>query len=943
MAVATLVGAAAWGLGAARADRQARVNSLHDARDLVERLRGSLANELREADVESMQSELSMFGGTRHVLFAGLVDGSGRIVAASEQGVAGQPASAVLPARTGRAWAVHLETIAWTMRAARAGVRPEPAGCRIHAYAALPPSAAFANGGFVYLLYDYANDCAAARRAAAGNAALLAALLAIAAAVLWWYLQQAVTARVQGLVAAVERFGRGERDVQIAPGGGDEIAGAGQALARMMASVTDAERQSREAQARYRALVEHLPGAAYIDSGERPGWTRYISPQIATLFGHDAATWIAGGPEYWLAHLHPEEREQVWQEWRRACETGDMFDREYRLLSPAGAQHWVHEIAGSGGFVESGEQLKFGVMLDVSERKRAEEALRASEHMLQTAQAVGHIGSWYAEPDLRGRLVCSEECARIFGLRAGQPGEPALRWLAGVHPGDREPLLAALAALLHNGAPVSARYRYRRPGGDERWIHSYAELAPGPGGGTPRLLGVAQDVTAQIEAERRIEHLAYHDVLTGLPNRALFSDRLGQALAQARRDGSLVVVLYVDLDNFKTINDTLGHPIGDRLLQVVAARLGDGLREGDTVCRHGGDEFLVLLPRVAHQGDAAEVATKLCRVLHEPMEVGGHRLQVTATIGVSVFPDDSGDEDTLVRHADIALYSAKAAGKNTWHFFNADMARGLQQHRQLENDLREALERGEFRLQYQPQIELASGRVVGVEALLRWRHPRRGEVPPAEFIPVAEHIHLILPLGEWVLATACAQLARWQADGLPPLRVSVNLSARQLQDAELPAKVRRVLGDTGIDPALVELEVTESAVMQSTGLALHALESLRAVGVSLAIDDFGTGYSSLGALKHYPFARLKIDRVFIRDLPDGSEEDAIVRAILAMARALRLAVIAEGVETQGQLDFLRRIGCDEVQGYLTGRPCEPEAIATRLARPPAPVPAAGHG
>ena len=713
--------------------------------------------------------------------------------------------------------------------------------------------------------------------------------------------------------------------------GGDELQRVGQALDRMMTRVDETQTRLAEAEAGHRILIENLPGAVFIDYTDRPGWTKYVGPQLKTLFGHDPATWIAGGYDYWLAHVHPEDRERADQLWQHSCATGTPYFCEYRLLSPDGRTHWVQDTAAAQSVLVQGERLSYGFMLDVTVRRQAEQALRESEMMMKTAQSVAHIGSWSAEPALDGAIRCSDECYRLFGVDPITFDHRVRTWLAGVHPGDRGPMRAAFMRLIDTGEPADLRYRFRRADGQQRWIHCHAERVHALHDERRLLTGVVQDVTEQVEAGRRIERLAYHDLLTGLPNRALFGERLAEALTNDLRGDTLVAVLYADLDEFKDINDTLGHAIGDRVLQVVAHRLMTVLDDTDTVARYGGDEFIILLPRLATLDDASQVAAQICATLRDPIRIEHQTLHLTATIGLSCArAGDDLDGETLVRHADIALYAAKNAGRDTWQIFNDRMDQAVQARRQLESDLRLALERGEFHLLYQPQLDLRTGQIKGVEALLRWQHPTRGLVLPAAFVPLAEDTQLILPIGEWVLATAAAQLAAWRAAGVPPLRMAINLSARQFQDQALPEKVRYALQAMKIEPSAIELEITESSVLRQSDQPLEMLHRLRAIGVNIAIDDFGTGYSNLGTLKQYPFARLKIDRLFIRDTPDSAEASAIVCAILAMADALKLTVVAEGVETAEQYAYLLAQGCAEVQGYYTGHPVAADVLQRQL-------------
>lgn len=438
---------------------------------------------------------------------------------------------------------------------------------------------------------------------------------------------------------------------------------------------------------------------------------------------------------------------------------------------------------------------------------------------------------------------------------------------------------------------------------------------------------IAQSIGSQIgqfmarrQAEERVRHLAHYDELTGLPNRSMFNQRLAHALAQARRNDKPLAILFIDLDRFKNINDTLGHDAGDRVLKEVAERLRSCLRESDTAGRLGGDEFVVLIEELSQPVYVAGVAQKILAAVAKPLILDAQEFHLTASIGISAYPDDSKDMQSLLKNADIAMYRAKEQGRNNYQFYSAQMNVHTLERLALESNLRRALERNEFLLHYQPKVDIGSGRITGMEALVRWQQPAKPLILPAQFISLAEETGLIVPIGEWVLKTACAQNKSWQEHGLPPLRVAVNLSARQFGHETLLQDVARVLNETGLDPTALEFEITESMVMHNPEHAVKLLTKLKAMGIQLSIDDFGTGYSSLNYLKRFPIDSVKIDRSFIQDLPGDGDDAAITRAIIAMAHSLRLKVIAEGVETEEQLSFLRNHGCDEMQGNYFSKP-----------------------
>lgn len=425
-----------------------------------------------------------------------------------------------------------------------------------------------------------------------------------------------------------------------------------------------------------------------------------------------------------------------------------------------------------------------------------------------------------------------------------------------------------------------------------------------------------------------LKHQATHDALTGLPNRALLEDRLKQAISYADRYARLMTVVFINLDGFKMVNDSLGHKAGDELLKAMAARMSQCLRSVDTVVRTGGDEFVVVL--YDRPGDGTEIAPALQRLLDAialPVQIDGQAVQVTGSMGVATYPADGADADALVMNADAAMYRAKASGRNNFQFYAAEMSGTSRDRLAMREGLRHAIARGELHLAYQPKVDMGSGEVIGVEALVRWQHPERGLVSPTDFIPLAEETGLIVPIGEWVLRTACFQHVAWQRAGLPAFGVSVNVSARQFRERTLIEQVARALADSGLEARFLELELTESMVMDDLESALLSMKALQAMGVQLSIDDFGTGYSSLSALKRFPIARLKIDRAFVRDIPDDDEDKAIAKAIISLGHELNLKVIAEGVENEQQLEFLCANGCDEMQGYLFSPPVSPAQLA----------------
>lgn len=549
-------------------------------------------------------------------------------------------------------------------------------------------------------------------------------------------------------------------------------------------------------------------------------------------------------------------------------------------------------------------------------RRQAQQALRESEKRFRslTEHATDVITLLDADGSMRYH---SPSVERLLGYA---PQSLHGKTLASqVHSEDTVEVERLLAQCIEKpGVPVSAEFRIRHQDGSWRHLEAIGNNLLND----PDVKGIvvnSRDVTARKRDEATIRHLAYFDALTGLPNRMLFNDRLGQALALAHRTNDSLAVVFLDLDRFKKINDTLGHAAGDQLLQAVARRLTLGLREVDTVARLGGDEFAIILPPPARVEDVAHVSEKVLGSLRAPFTVEGHELHVTASLGVSLYPSDGMDAAALVKNADVAMYRAKEQGRDNYQLYAPSMNAMALDRLVLEGGLRRALEREEFVLHYQPQVD-AHGRVFGAEALLRWQPPGEAMVGPERFIRLAEETGLIVPLGEWVLRTACRQAKAWADAGLPKVRIGVNLSARQFKHGKLVETLRGILEESALDPGLLELELTESVLMEEGETTIAMLHALKALGVRLSVDDFGTGYSSLSYLKRFPIDALKIDQSFVRDILEDGDDAAIATLIVRMAHLLNLTVVAEGVETAGQAGFLGPLGCDHMQGYYFGRP-----------------------
>jgi predicted signal transduction protein with EAL and GGDEF domain/DNA-binding response OmpR family regulator len=570
--------------------------------------------------------------------------------------------------------------------------------------------------------------------------------------------------------------------------------------------------------------------------------------------------------------------------------------------------------------------------------------LQQSQRRLSNAQRIGDMGDW--EWELRSdRLQASPQARLIFGHDSDLPANPAApqswspqSFFANVHAEDADRLQRACTRAAASGEGFAIDHRISRADGQVRHVHQQVEVIErNADGSATRLAGALHDITARKDAEEQIRRLAYYDPLTGLPNRMLFGETLNKAVAQADRHQRRLAVMFVDLDNFKRVNDTLGHRAGDELLRLASARLASTLRSHDTLARHGppsseaqaaqhssiarlgGDEFIVLLTDVLSIDDVAGVARRLVDALREPVTVQGTEVFVGGSVGVAMYPEDGTDTDTLLMNADTAMYRAKAAGRGGYQLYDRSMNERALDHLRLETRLRRALERDEFVLHYQPRVDVFSGRIVGAEALIRWQHPEHGLLPPSEFIPMVEEAGLVIPIGEWAIRTVCKQSALWAQNGMRSLPVAVNLASTHLRERGLPALVQNALDTYRVPPTCLEIEVTESLLLAEPELSVSIAQQLAELGVQLSIDDFGTGYSSMGYLKKLPINALKIDRSFVRDLVTDPDDEAIVSAIIALAHSLKLKVVAEGVETLAQLAMLQAMRCDEYQGFLTSR------------------------
>ena len=565
--------------------------------------------------------------------------------------------------------------------------------------------------------------------------------------------------------------------------------------------------------------------------------------------------------------------------------------------------------------------------------KKTADALRESQVRLDNAQRIAKLGHWeWVFED--NTFNWSSECTRLLNL--ANQNKHLHSFLNCVHIDDRYSVSNAMDRAKSDSGQFTLEFRTAaNTEEDTRIMHVEAECAS-----AGNMLGTIQDITERTKAEDQIHRLAYYDLVTGLPNRAQLHDMISLALTQSRQSNSRFALLFLDLDHFKQVNDTLGHNAGDTLLRNVSTRLKEAVRWTDgvnrntslsntmkeTIARLGGDEFVVLLNSIDRIEDAAVAADRICKALSNSFTIEETEVRVTTTIGISVYPSDGESVDQLLKHADVAMYHAKEQGRNGYQFYSQSIHNLALERFSLERDLRKALETDGFHLEYQPKVALKDTALTGVEALVRWNHPQRGRVSPADFIPLAEETGLIVPLGEWVLRSACVQMMKWLSAGIPPFIMAVNCSAIQLVRTDMAKVITSALEVTGLNPAYLEIELTESLLMQDVEEGIAILQALKDLGVHVSIDDFGTGFSSLSYLKRLPVDKLKIDQSFIKDLTSDPGDAAIVTSMITLAHNLDLTVVAEGVETEQQLGYLRAERCDEIQGYLISRPLEPDAF-----------------
>ncbi|VVP18714.1 bifunctional diguanylate cyclase/phosphodiesterase [Pseudomonas fluorescens] len=697
-------------------------------------------------------------------------------------------------------------------------------------------------------------------------------------------------------------------------------------VAKDVTEQIEASESLRDSEQRYRMLAESISDVIF--STDNRMTLNYVSPSVQAVLGYDAEWIFQNGWQSTIAN--PQQLTGIYSLMERVNEALDQPDQLALLRNQVQTQLFLFDCLRADGrkipielrlvlvWDEHGAfEGVLGVGRDISQQRRAEKDLRMAATVFE------HSTSAILITDPAGYIVQANEA---FSRVSGYAVEQVLDQLPNMLTVDeqQEAHLRYVLKQLNQHSTWEGEVWLRRRNGEHypAWVGITAVLDDE--GDLASYVCFFSDISERKASEQRIHRLAYYDALTHLPNRTLFQDRLHTALQAAERQKSWVVLMFLDLDRFKPINDSLGHAAGDRMLKEMATRLLGCVDDDDTVARMGGDEFTLLLqPRANREialNRAIHVAEQILASLVKPFVLEGREFFVTASIGIALSPQDGNELSQLMKNADTAMYHAKERGKNNFQFYQADMNASALERLELESDLRHALEQNEFVLYYQPQFSGDGKRLTGAEALLRWRHPRRGLVPPGDFIPVLEELGLVVDVGDWVISEACRQLRTWHQAKVRVPKVSVNISARQFSDGQLGTRIATILKETGLPPACLELELTESILMREVSEAMQILDGLKNLGLSIAVDDFGTGYSSLNYLKQFPIDVLKIDRTFVDGLPSGEQDAQIARAIIAMAHSLNLAVIAEGVETHEQLDFLREHGCDEVQGYLFGRP-----------------------
>ena len=707
-------------------------------------------------------------------------------------------------------------------------------------------------------------------------------------------------------------------EVRIAPLGEEEAL----ILVRDISDRKQSEINLQESEEKYRRIVETAGEGIWIL--DRDHNTSFVNPQMAKMLGCTVAEMVGRSVFSFLdekgqaiAELHFDRRRQGIQE-----------SYDFKFIRQDGSELWVI-ISGKPLFDREGNYAgTLGMMTDITERKQIEQALCESEQRLEGILASIQDVVWSTSVMTLEVLYMNRAAEKVFGRPVTEFNRDRLLWFKIVHPEDKKQVRQNIGSLFEAGS-IEMEYRIVRPDGEIRWLYHRSRVAYDNAGQPIRVDGIDTDITERKQAEDRLEHNAFYDSLTDLPNRALFIDRLEHALTRSKRaPESIFAILFLDLDGFKLINDSLGHLTGDRLLQGFARRLHDCLRPSDTLARLGGDEFTILLEDIKNVKDAILVAERILQNLHLPFNLDGQQVFTNTSIGIALSTVNYQRADEILRDADTAMYRAKAQGKGCYAIFDPKMYHLALSRLQLETDLRRAINCQEFQVFYQPIVSLVTGKIAEFEALIRWQHPEKGLISPAEFIPIAEETGLIVPIGQWILKEACQQMQAWhqQFSQTIPLKISVNLSGKQIKASNFIEQIDKILAETGLDASCLKLEITESLLIENVEISSHLFLELRKRNIELCLDDFGTGYSSLSYLRRFPVNTIKIDRSFVKQLKPEDDSNEIVRAIITLAHILGMTAIAEGIETPEQLQQLQQLSCQKGQGYLFSKPLSKEDI-----------------
>ncbi|RBA23983.1 putative bifunctional diguanylate cyclase/phosphodiesterase [Herminiimonas fonticola] len=675
-------------------------------------------------------------------------------------------------------------------------------------------------------------------------------------------------------------------------------------------------------------LLANLEGMVYRCRLDAHWTMEFVSEGCLALTGHPEEDILFNSRVSYDDITHPDDRDLVRNAVLAAVKNNRRFDIEYRIVRADGEVRWVWERGTNISHDNKQWDVLEGFIQDITERRQADEALREAERRYRSIFENAIEGIYQSTPG-NGYLAVNPALARMYGYNSPHDLISTLKDIEHQVYVEPKRRIEFMQLMLKNGVVTNFESRIYKRDGEIIWISENARAVFNSTGDLVFYEGTVEAITERKLHEAEIQFQATHDALTGLPNRTLLYDRMQQAVLHSERYSNITAIAFLDLDQFKFINDSLGHQVGDELLKITAQRLTSCLRESDTVARQGGDEFVLLL---TSQPDEESITQTMQRVLHEvsqPWMANDLEFRITCSIGVTLCPDDGRDVETLLKNADSAMYKAKELGRNNFQYFAAEMNDTVTDRLALLNRLRQAIPNNEFVLHYQPKVDLGSGKIIGSEALIRWNSPE-GTVSPANFIPLAEETGLIIQIGEWVLRTACRQNRTWQLAGHPPIPVSVNLSPRQLARGDIVELVERILAETGMEAKYLELEITESVMATDVEKSFSLLTRLRALGVKISLDDFGTGYSSLSYLKRFPVDTLKIDQSFVRDIATNPDSAAIIKAIISLGHNLNLTVLAEGIETEEHFQFLLKNGCNEGQGYLMSKPVSNHAFIKLL-------------